>query len=207
MSEIIQLAVTPRERAGKGASRAARRQGLVPGVVYGDKQAPEMIAIERPELIRIINRGHFLNSVFEIELGGKKQRVLPRDLQLHPVTEIPLHIDLLRITKGSTIVIEVPVHFSGHGAAPGLKRGGVLNVVRHEIEVECPADAIPDQIEVNLEGLDINDSVHISAITLPEGVKPTITDRDFTIATIAPSSGARSDAAGEGEGEGGAEGE
>ncbi|RME62507.1 MAG: 50S ribosomal protein L25, partial [Alphaproteobacteria bacterium] len=117
------------------------------------------------------------------------------------------HIDLLRLTKGSTIVIDVPVRFTGHGASPGLRRGGVLNVVRHEIEVECPADAIPEQIEVSLEGLDINDSVHISAIGLPEGVTPTITDRDFTVATIAPSSGARAEAAGETEGEGAAEGE
>ncbi|GAB4142713.1 MAG: 50S ribosomal protein L25/general stress protein Ctc [Sphingomonadales bacterium] len=207
MAEIVNLAVKPRERAGKGAARAARREGLVPGVVYGDKKAPEMINIERPELIRIINRGHFLNSIFEIELGGKKQRVLPRDLQLHPVTDIPLHIDLLRVSKGATVVIEVPVHFTGHGASPGLKRGGVLNVVRHEVEVECPADSIPEQLEIKLDGLDINDSIHISAVTLPPGAKPTITDRDFTIATIAPSSGARSEAAGEGEDEGEAESE
>lgn len=189
MADIESLAVEPRERAGKGSSRAARRAGRIPAVIYGDKKSPEMITIARNELVRLMNRGTFLTSLFEIELDGKKQRVLPRDLQLDPVYDNPLHVDFLRLSKGATVVIEVPVLFTNEDECPGLKRGGVLNVVRHTIECACPAEAIPDRLEVSLAGLEINDSIHISGVAMPEGVEPTIADRDFTVATVVAPSG------------------
>jgi large subunit ribosomal protein L25 len=189
MADIQTLAVEPRERAGKGSSRAARRAGRIPAVIYGDKKSPEIITIAHNELVRLMNRGTFLTSLFEIELEGKKQRVLPRDLQLDPVFDNPLHVDFLRLSKGATVVIEVPVNFTDEDECPGLKRGGVLNVVRHTIECTCPAEAIPDRLEVSLAGLEINDSIHISVVTMPEGVEPTIADRDFTVATVVAPSG------------------
>ncbi|MCH8861207.1 MAG: 50S ribosomal protein L25/general stress protein Ctc [Proteobacteria bacterium] len=209
MADIQNLAVEPRERAGKGSSRAARRAGRIPAVVYGDKKAPEMITIARNELVRLMSRGTFLTSLFEIELNGKKQRVLPRDLQLDPVYDKPLHVDFLRLSKGATVVIEVPVQFTGEDECPGLKRGGVLNVVRHTIECTCPAEAIPDRLEVSLVGLEINDSIHISGIAMPEGVEPTIADRDFTVATVVAPSGLKTEEeeAAEAEAEALAEGE
>lgn len=193
MADIENLAVEPRERAGKGSSRAARRAGRIPAVIYGDKKSPEMITIAKNELVRLMGRGTFLTSLFEIELGGKKQRVLPRDLQLDPVFDNPLHVDFLRLSKGATVVIEVPVQFTGEEDCPGLKRGGVLNIVRHTIECNCPAEAIPDRLEVSLAGMEINDSIHISQITMPEGVEPTIADRDFTVATVVAPSGLKTE--------------
>lgn len=193
MADIENLAVEPRERAGKGSSRAARKAGRIPAVIYGNKQSPEMITIAQNELVRLMNRGTFLTSLFEIELDGKKQRVLPRDLQLDPVYDNPLHVDFLRLGKGATVVIEVPVNFIDEEECPGLKRGGVLNVVRHTIECSCPAEAIPDRLEVSLEGMEINDSVHISQVTMPEGVEPTIADRDFTVATVVAPSGLKTE--------------
>ncbi len=188
MSEIRELMVEPRERAGKGSSRAARREGLVPAVIYGNKKDPEIITIKRNELTKILSKGGFMTHVLELKVKGDARRVLPRDLQRHPVTEVPLHVDFLRISKGATIIIEVPVHFIGQEESPGLSRGGVLNVVRHTIEISAPMDAIPESFTVSLEGLDIGDSVHVSAIELPEGVELTVTDRDFTVANIvAPS--------------------
>lgn len=189
MADIENLAVEPRERAGKGSSRAARRAGRIPAVIYGDKKSPEMITVARNELVRLMSRGTFLTSLFEIELNGKKQRVLPRDLQLDPVFDNPLHVDFLRLSKGASVVIEVPVLFTDEDECPGLKRGGVLNIVRHAIECNCPAEAIPDRLEVSLAGMEINDSIHISQITMPEGVEPTIADRDFTVATVVAPSG------------------
>lgn len=188
MSDVLSLAAEPRERAGKGSARAARRDGRIPAVIYGDKKPVIMVTLGRNELVKQYNRGTFLTSVYEIEVEGKKERVLPRDLQLHPVSDEPLHVDFLRLGKGSSIVIELPVVFTGEEDSPGLKRGGVLNVVRHAIECRCPGDAIPESLSVSLAGLDINDSVHMSAVDLPEGTVPTITDRDFTIASVvAPS--------------------
>lgn len=188
MSVIRELMVEPRERAGKGSSRAARREGLVPAVIYGDKKDPEMVTIKRNELTKVLNKGGFMTHVLELKLGGDARRVLPRDLQRHPVTEVPLHVDFLRISKGATIIIEVPVHFMDEEDSPGLARGGVLNVVRHTIEISAPMDAIPEDFQVSLEGLDIGDGVHVSAIKLPEGVELTVTDRDYTVANIvAPS--------------------
>lgn len=189
MSDILKIDVEPRERAGKGASRAARREGFIPAVVYGGKEAPTNIKIEGRVLEKLLNSGTFLTSVCEINDGKSKVRTFPRDVQFHPVTSRPLHVDFLRLVKGDSIELEVPVNFLNEDASPALKAGGVLNVVRFSIEVSAPVDAIPDSIDVDLAGLEIGDSVHISEITLPEGVKPTITDRDFTIATVvAPSS-------------------
>lgn len=185
MAKIRTLAVQPRERAGKGSSRAARRDGFVPAVIYGDKKDPLIINIRRNELIRLLNKGGFMTHVIELDMEKDKHRVLPRDLQRHPVTEMPLHVDFLRLSKGAKIVIEVPVNFVGEDDCPGLGVGGVLNVVRHTIEVNAPMDSIPEGFEVTLEGLEIGDSVHVSAIKMPEGVELTVTDRDFTVATIA----------------------
>jgi large subunit ribosomal protein L25 len=154
-------------------------------VVYGNGDAPENIALNGRELNIVIGRGKFLSTVFELDVGGKKSRVIPREVQLDPVKDWPIHVDFQRVGPGARIRVNVPARFVNEGLSPGLKRGGVLNIVRHEIEVTCPADAIPDYFEFNLEGLEIGRSVHISAIKMPEGVKPTILNRDFTVATIA----------------------
>lgn len=189
MSDIQHITAEPREKAGKGSARAARRSGKVPAVIYGDKKEVVMINIARNELVSVINRGHFLTSQFEIKLDGKTERVLPRDIQVHPVTDDPLHVDFLRLGKGAKIVLDIPVNFVDEEKSEGLERGGVLNIVRHEIELSVPGDAIPDQIDVSLAGLDINDAVKFSSIDLPKGCEPVITDRDFTIATISAPSG------------------
>ena len=193
MADVHTIAAEPRERAGKGSARAARRDGRVPAVIYGDKKTPIMITLSRNELVKLINQGGFLTRQYDVKFDGATERVLPRDVQLHPVTDEPLHIDFLRLAKGATVVIEVPVNFINEEDSPGLKRGGVLNIVRREIEMEVPATAIPENIEVDLAGLDINDAVKISAVSLPEGCKPTITDRDFTIAGVVAPSGMKSE--------------
>jgi large subunit ribosomal protein L25 len=185
-SEIIALKATARPRAGKGAARQARREGNVPAVIYGDNQSPEIIALEYNELWKQILKGHFTASVFDIDIAGKgKIRVIPRDVQVDPVKDFPIHVDFLRVGKDGIIRVAVPVKFTNETLSPGLKRGGILNIVRHEVEVFCPYDRIPDSFEINLEGLDIGKSIHISAVALPDGVKPVIANRDFTIATIA----------------------
>ncbi len=189
MSDLLTLSAEPRERAGKGASRALRREARVPAVIYGDNQEPASIHVEEKALIKLLMTGHFLNSVVELEVGGKKLRTLPKDVAFHPVTDRPLHVDFMRLNKDSTVHVEVPVHFINEDASPGLKRGGVLNIVRHEIELICEPDKIPDEIAVDVTGFDVGESIHISSVTLPAGAKSAITDRDFTIATIvAPSS-------------------
>ena len=196
MSQAMQLAAAVRERAGKGASRAVRLTGRVPAVIYGDKQAPISIHIPEKELTKLLHTGHFMNSVVELELDGAKHRTLPRDVQFNVVSDRPIHVDFLRLAAGATIAVEVPVHFTDEDKSPGMKRGGTLNIVRHEVELNCPSDAIPDQLDFSLAGLDIGDSIHISAITLPAGVTPVISDRDFTIATVvAPSALQSADAA------------
>ncbi|MEQ9663301.1 MAG: 50S ribosomal protein L25/general stress protein Ctc [Parasphingopyxis sp.] len=188
MSDKLTLSAEPRERAGKGASRAMRREGRVPAVIYGDKKDPEAIHIEERALMKLLHTGHFMNSLVEVEVGGNNNRTLPKDVQFHPVTSRPLHVDFMRIGKGATVTVDVPVHFVNEEASPGLKRGGVLNVVRHELELNCPADTIPDEIVVKLDGLEVGDSIHISQVELPEGVTSAIDDRDFTIAgVVAPS--------------------
>jgi len=185
MSDAPQLSASVRERAGKGAARAARRDNLVPAVIYGDKRDPVMINLKFNELLRLLQRPGFYTNVFEFKVGAKTERVLARDVQFDPVKDLPIHVDFLRVRRGSTIVVQVPVHFENEEEAPGLKEGGILNVVRHEIGLNCPVDSIPDAITVDLTGLQIGDTVHISAVTLPEGITPEITDRDFTVATIA----------------------
>ena len=203
--QILELEALPREKAGKGSARAARRNGLVPAVIYGAKEPPRLINLRRNALIAILNRGGFLSHQFEIKLpDGKSERVLPRDVQLHPVTDMPIHVDFLRLAKGTRVEVEVPVQFVNEREAPGIRRGGVLTIVRHEIELEVPADNIPEFIEVDLTGLNIGDAVKISSVKLPEGARPTITDRDFTIATITAPSGMQVET-GEGEAEGEAE--
>ena len=196
MSEAMKLAASVRERAGKGASRAVRLTGRVPAVIYGNKQSPVKIHVPEKELTRHLHTGHFMNSVVEVEVDGVVERTLPRDVQFHPVSDRPIHVDFLRLAGDAVIAVAVPVHFSDEDKSPGMKRGGTLNIVRHEVELNCPSNAIPDQIEISLAGLDLGDSVHISAVKLPEGVTPTITDRDFTICTlVAPSALRSADAA------------
>jgi large subunit ribosomal protein L25 len=185
MSEFTTFNAEARERAGKGAARAVRKAGRIPAVIYGDKKDPVSISLDPKEYQKITMQPGFFSTMFDIKIGGKMEKALARDVQLHPVTDRPLHLDFLRVGKGTEIAINVPVSFINEEASPGIKRGGVLNVVRHDIELLCPADAILQQVEIDLTGLDIGDGVHISAIKLPDGVTPTITDRDFTIATIA----------------------
>ncbi|WP_052071711.1 50S ribosomal protein L25/general stress protein Ctc [Sphingopyxis sp. MWB1] len=188
MSDQLTLTAETRERAGKGASRELRRNGRVPAVIYGGKEEPQMIHVEEKLLMKQLMTGHFMNSVVMIEVGGKKVRTLPKDVAFHPVKDRPLHADFLRITKDAKVQVAVPVVFENEELSPGLKRGGVLNVVRHELELICDADKMPDQIVIDAAGYDVGDSIHISNVTLPTGSESAITDRDFTIATIvAPS--------------------
>ncbi len=185
MAEQATIAAEPRVAAGTGAARAARRNGMIPGVVYGADRENIMISVARAALDREAGRTGFFAQLYKLKVGGETMDVLARDLQLHPVTDAILHVDFLAVKAGATLTVNIPVVFLNEDDCTGLTRGGVLNVVRHEVEVSCPATAIPESIGVDLAGLDIGDSVHISDIALPEGVAPTIDDRDFTIATIA----------------------
>ncbi len=185
MAQLIELKATARPRAGKGAARQARRDGNIPAVIYGDARPPEAISLDYNTLWKQALKGRFTSTVFEIDIEGKKQRVIPRDLQVCPVRDTPLHADFLRVGKDGIIRVAIPMKFVNETLSPGLKRGGVLNIVRHDVEVFCPYDQIPMVFEVNLEGLDIGRSIHISAVTMPAGVSSVIKDRDFTIATIA----------------------
>ena len=197
--DSYELKAEARERVGKGSARELRRNGKVPAVIYGDKQSPLSIALSYKDVYYKIHGGGFMTTVATIDVDGQKIQVLPKDYQLDPVRDFPIHVDFLRISKDSVVTVQIPVHFANEEKSPGIKRGGVLNVVRHEIEFTCPATAIPDFIEVDLTGLDIGDSVHISAVKLPEGVTPTITDRDFTIATVAAPAGLKAEEAEEQE--------
>ncbi len=179
------LKATVRARAGKGAARQARREGKVPGVIYGDNQTPQTINLDYNDLWRQYLKGHFTSTVFDLDVDGVHNRVIPRDLQVDPVRDLPLHVDFLRVGKDGLIRVGVPVRFINELLSPGLKRGGVLNVVRHEVEVTCPYDKIPAFFEIDVTGLEIGRSLHVSAITMPAGVAPVIKGRDFTIATIA----------------------
>jgi len=187
-----ELKASVRDRVGKGAARELRRNGLVPAVIYGDKKPPLSIAVSYKDTFRKIHDGGFLSRIITVEVDGEKHRVIPKDYQLEPVRDFLVHVDFLRVGKNSTLVVEVPVHFTNEEKSPGLKRGGVLNIVRHAVEVTVPADRIPEHFEIDLSEVDVGDSIHISAVSLPEGVVPTITDRDFTIATIAAPSALRS---------------
>ncbi len=204
MSEMKKLSAVARDRVGKGAARAIRRQGMIPAVVYGTGQPPKAIAIQFKEAKKLIYDGGFMTTMFEIDIQGDKERVIPRDYQLDPVKDMPIHIDFFRVAKGQTVTVEVPVHFLNQETCVGIKRGGTLNVVRHTVELFVPADAIPDAIEVDIQELEMGDSLHISAVNLPKGCSPTIQDRDFTIATIATPAGFKEEAE-EGEAEGGEE--
>jgi large subunit ribosomal protein L25 len=185
MSELISLKATARPRAGKGAARQARRDGNVPAVIYGNHETPETISIEYNELWKQVLKGHFTSTAIELDVEGKKHIVLARDVQVDPVRDTPLHVDFQRVGKDGMIRVSIPVRFIHEALSPGLKRGGVLNIVRHDVEVLAPYDKLPRFFEVSLEGLEIGRSIHISAVHLPEGVTPVIRNRDFTIATIA----------------------
>ena len=201
MSDQLSISAEPRERAGKGASRALRREGRVPAVIYGDKKEAVAIHVEARALNKLLGTGHFMNSLIQVEVNGEKTRTLPKDVAFDPVTDRPLHVDFFRLAKGAKVQVNIPVVFINEEASPGLKRGGVMNVVRHELDLMCDADHIPDQIEIDVTGLEIGDSIHISNITLPAGSESAITDRDFTIAGVTAPSALKSsdDEAAEGE--------
>ena len=188
-----ELKAEAREQVGKGSAREVRRNGKVPAVIYGAKQPPLAIALSYKEIYYKIHGGGFLTTIATIDVDGKKIQVLPKDFQLDPIRDFPMHVDFLRVSKHTEVNVNVPVRFLNEEKSPGIKRGGVLNIVRHEVEFRCPADAIPDAIEIDLTGTDIGDSIHISAVKLPEDLKPIITDRDFTIATIAAPAGLKSE--------------
>jgi large subunit ribosomal protein L25 len=186
--QAYELKAEARERVGKGSAREVRRNGKVPAVIYGDKQPPLAIALSYKEIFLKIHAGGFLTTVATIDVDGQKIQVLPKDYQLDPVRDFPVHVDFLRIGKDTEVNVDVPVHFINEEKSPGLKRGGVLNIVRHSVEFHCRANAIPEFITIDLTGAEIGDSIHISSVKLPEGVRPVIADRDFTIATVAGSS-------------------
>jgi large subunit ribosomal protein L25 len=195
MPEITTLSAERRARAGKGAARATRRMGRVPGIIYGGDRDPILISLEPRELSRALAKRGFLATVAEVRMDDAVHRTLPRDVQYHPATDEPLHVDFMRIGGDTRVTVSVPVAFINHEMSIGLRRGGILNIVRHGIALICQVDNIPEQLVVDLNGLDIGDSVHISAVTLPPGSRLTITDRDFTIASIAASSAVREEAA------------
>jgi len=181
----IVLNVEKREKTGTGGARATRNAGLIPGVLYGGTRGSIPIEVNAKDVEMAIRSGKFLSHMVELNHQGEKQPVIPRAVQFHPVTDKPIHVDLYRVEPNAEIAIDVVVHFKNHADSPGIKRGGALNIVRHTVRLKCKADKIPEEIVVDLTGLDIGDSVHISQVTLPEGARPVIRDRDFTIATIA----------------------
>ncbi|WP_300302954.1 50S ribosomal protein L25/general stress protein Ctc [Ferrovibrio sp.] len=185
MRDVNTIAAEARSRAGKGTARATRLKGRVPGVIYGEKQTPELISVESRELLKEMHKGSFFSRLFTIDIGGKTERVLARDVQLDPVSDRPIHVDFQRIGKDSKVRIFIPVLFQDQDQSPGIKKGGVLNVVRHEVEFFCQPDNIPESISISLAGMEIGHSIHISAFELPASIKAVIQDRDFTVATIA----------------------
>ncbi len=185
MSVVLDVSV--RENTGTGGAREARRNNLVPGVIYGGDEASVAVAVKYNEVLKAINSGQFIGSMIELKHDGKAQKVFTKDIQFHPVTDAPMHLDFYRVTNKTLIEVEVSVNFVGEEESPGLKEGGTLNVVRYSIEVKCPAGDIPDNIEVDVSKMEIGDSIHISDVSLPKGAKPTIDDRDFTIATVVAS--------------------
>ena len=186
MAAIKQLAAVTRSGTGKGAARSVRREGRVPAVIYGGGVKPEPISVDYKDVNKFIYAGHFLTSIFELELDGRKERVLPRDYQLDVVTDRPVHVDFLRLAPGSMVRIGVPVHVANRDAAPGLKKGGAVNLVLHTVEVLAPADDIPESITIDLSGMDFHDSVHVSALKLPEGCRPIAGTAQLTVVTIVP---------------------
>jgi large subunit ribosomal protein L25 len=221
MSEQLTLPAEARDRAGKGASRALRRDGRVPAVVYGEKKEALSIHVEEKLLTKMLHTGHFMNSVIMIDVGGKATRTLPKAVDFHPVSSRPIHVDFLRIGEHAQVNVNVPVRFDNEEESPGLKRGGVLNIVVHDLALVCDAAEIPNEIHIDLTGLEIGDTIHISEVKLPKGAKPANEDEDFTVATIVAPSAMKAEEeevapedevptvgeeAGEGEAEGGAEG-
>jgi large subunit ribosomal protein L25 len=190
MAKAVLLKAEARAGQGKGAARAVRREGLVPAVIYGDKKDPALVSLKYRDLLPHVSTGRFTATLVDLDVGGETVRVIPRDVQFEPVRDFIIHVDFLRLGKDARIRVEVPVHFRNHEASPGLKAGGVLNIVRHQIEFFCPADSIPEEVLVDLSGLHIGQSVHVSQVKLPEGAQPTISERDFTIATIAAAAAA-----------------
>jgi len=201
MADITVLTAKARAKVGKGSAREARRNGSIPAVIYGDQKTPIPIVIEQKLLVRHLNTGGFFNTLFNIDVDGELNRVLPRDVQLHPVTDMPEHVDFLRVSSSTKISVEVPVEFTGEDASPGLRVGGVLNVVRYTVEVSCTPDLIPSNLVVDLSNSEVGDSLHISAVNLPEGVTATISDRDFTIATIVAPTVVREEATSDADGD------
>ncbi|MEL6966803.1 MAG: 50S ribosomal protein L25/general stress protein Ctc [Pseudomonadota bacterium] len=193
MSAENMLKGQARDRVGKGAAREMRRNNMVPAVIYGDKKPPLSIGLPHKEVTMKIHDGGFMTNILTIDIDGDEHNVLPKDYQLHPVSDRVIHVDLLRVSRKTQVTVEVPVHFENEENCPGIKRGGVLNVVRHAVEVNCPANSIPENFAIDLTPFDLGDSINISSVSLPENVVPTITDRDFTIATIATPAGLRSD--------------
>ena len=179
------LKATKRENLSSGSNNKLRANGLIPAILYGGKDKNQNISISKKEISNIINSETFLSKVLELDIDGKKEKVIPRDVDYHVVSEEPMHIDFMRIVSGKKIILEIPVKFINHPESPGLKRGGVLNIVRRKVELKCPAESIPDEIIVDLAGTDIGTSIKISSVKLPENVIPTITDRDFVVATVA----------------------
>jgi len=197
MANVIEMKAERREKGGKGAARRLRRAGRVPGVIYGGGKAPEMIHVSFVDLLKQVNTGTFESTLVDLDVEGEKVRTIPRDVQLDPVKDFPIHVDFLRVGKGTRIAVEVPVEYINEEQSPGLKRGGALNVVRHEVELYVDAENIPEKIVVDLSGLEIGDVVHISNVQLPEGAEPVIQDRDFTLATITGRAAEETEAEGE----------
>ncbi|GLI91807.1 50S ribosomal protein L25/general stress protein Ctc [Methylocystis echinoides] len=195
MAEMKTLAATVRSGTGKGAARSVRREGRIPAVLYGGGEAPTPLSLDKKSTTQLIFAGHFLTTIFELDIDGKKERAIPRDYQLDVVRDFPIHVDFLRLKPGSRLKVNVPVHFINQETSPGLKRGGALNIVYHSIEMTVPADAIPEAVTADLGGMDFNDSLHISQIPLPEGCRPTNPDKNFTVASLAPPAGGAEEAA------------
>jgi large subunit ribosomal protein L25 len=193
MSDTLNLPAETRERAGKGASRELRRSGRVPAVVYGGNEEPLSIHVEEKELRRQLGTGHFFNSIVEVEVGGKKVRTLPKDVAFHPVSDRPLHADFLRVSKDAKVHVNVPVVFINEENSPGLKKGGVLNIVHHSLDLVVEADKIPDEITIDVTGLDVGDSIHINSIKLPAGATDGSHEADLTNATIVAPSALKSE--------------
>lgn len=194
MSDSYVLTAEARDRVGKGSARAIRRQGKIPAVIYGDSKPPMTVTLPRKDVFMHMQAGGFMTTVGEIDVDGTRHKVLAKDYQLDPVKDVVLHVDFLRISAKTTVTVNIPVHFENEDICPGIKMGGVLNIVRHDVEVNCPADSIPEAFTLDLATAEVGDALKISSITLPKGVEPTITDRDFTIATIAaPGGGVQDD--------------
>lgn len=195
MTEIIALAAEPRDRAGKGTARQTRRDGRIPAVIYGNKEKPLTISLNERAFVRQLHRPGFFTHLYDITVDGVTTRTLARDVQFDPVTDRPLHVDFLRVSDTTEIIVKVPVVFADQETSPGLKRGGMLNIVSHELELHVLANNIPEHITVSLAGVDVGASIHIGSIALPEGARPVITDADYTVATIAAPSGLKSEEA------------